>query len=155
MGKEGRQAVRCSDFAFARFRFLRRALLVHGHWYYWRISNTVQYFFYKNIVFNTPVVFFTIFSAYSTQVSFIVAFNILLLIIRKHLIFYALSSLCIPVFFLQCSTLLSPHCQSSFMVYSIKTSTIDNCWTIYTFIAPYLGIPEWVGYNFLNGICSV
>ena len=47
MGKEGRQAVRCSDFAFARFRFLRRALLVHGHWYYWRISNTVQYFFYK------------------------------------------------------------------------------------------------------------
>jgi phospholipid-translocating ATPase len=69
MGKEGRQAVRCSDFAFARFRFLRRALLVHGHWYYWRISNTVQYFFYKNIVFNTPVVFFTIFSAYSTQVS--------------------------------------------------------------------------------------
>ena len=89
MGKEGRQAVRCSDFAFARFRFLRRALLVHGHWYYWRISNTVQYFFYKvfycslyylllynnlyctlkNIVFNTPVVFFTIFSAYSTQVN--------------------------------------------------------------------------------------
>jgi len=88
MGKEGRQAVRCSDFAFARFRFLRRALLVHGHWYYWRISNTVQYFFYKNIVFNTPVVFFTIFSAYSTQVSFIFSIKILLLIILKHLIFY-------------------------------------------------------------------
>ena len=68
MGKEGRQAVRCSDFAFARFRFLRRVLLVHGHWYYWRVSSLVQYFFYKNIAFNTPVVFFTIFSAYSTQV---------------------------------------------------------------------------------------
>jgi phospholipid-translocating ATPase len=68
MGKEGRQAIRCSDFAFARFRFLRRVLLVHGHWYYWRVSSLVQYFFYKNIAFNTPVVFFTIFSAYSTQV---------------------------------------------------------------------------------------
>lgn len=68
MGKEGRQAVRCSDFAFARFRFLRRVLLVHGHWYYWRVSTLVQYFFYKNITFITPAVFFAIFSAYSTQV---------------------------------------------------------------------------------------
>lgn len=68
MGKEGRQAVRCSDFAFARFRFLRRVLLVHGHWYYWRVSTLVQYFFYKNITFITPAVFFSIFSAYSTQV---------------------------------------------------------------------------------------
>ncbi|XP_046654968.1 phospholipid-transporting ATPase IF-like [Daphnia pulicaria] len=67
MGKEGRQAVRCSDFAFARFRFLRRVLLVHGHWYYWRLSTLVQYFFYKNITFITPAVFFAIFSAYSTQ----------------------------------------------------------------------------------------
>ena len=32
MGKEGRQAVRCSDFAFGKFRFLKKALLVHGHW---------------------------------------------------------------------------------------------------------------------------
>ncbi len=68
MGKEGRQAVRCADFAFARFRFLRKVLLVHGHWYYWRVSTLVQYFFYKNIAFITPVVFFTIYSAYSTQV---------------------------------------------------------------------------------------
>ncbi|XP_046454878.1 phospholipid-transporting ATPase IF-like [Daphnia pulex] len=67
MGKEGRQAVRCADFAFARFRFLRKVLLVHGHWYYWRVSTLVQYFFYKNIAFITPVVFFTVHSAYSTQ----------------------------------------------------------------------------------------
>jgi phospholipid-translocating ATPase len=71
MGKEGRQAVRCSDFAFARFRFLRRVLLVHGHWYYWRVSTLVQYFFYKNITFITPAVFFAIFSAYSTQVCYL------------------------------------------------------------------------------------
>ena len=60
--------MRCSDFAFARFRFLRRVLLVHGHWYYWRVATLVQHFFYKNIVFITPAVFFSIFSAYSTQV---------------------------------------------------------------------------------------
>ncbi len=68
MGKEGRQAVRCSDFAFARFHFLRRVLLVHGHWYYWRVSTLVQYFFYKNITFITPAVWFCTYSAYSTLV---------------------------------------------------------------------------------------
>ena len=73
MGKEGRQAVRCADFAFARFRFLRKVLLVHGHWYYWRVSTLVQYFFYKNIAFITPVVFFTVHSAYSTQVKYVFA----------------------------------------------------------------------------------
>lgn len=69
MGKEGRQAVRCADFAFARFKFLRKILLVHGHWYYWRVASLVQYFFYKNMAFITPVVFFSIYSAYSTQVA--------------------------------------------------------------------------------------
>lgn len=69
MGKEGRQAARCSDFAFARFHFLRRVLLVHGHWYYWRVSTLVQYFFYKNLAFITPTVLFCIYSAYSTQVN--------------------------------------------------------------------------------------
>ncbi|XP_049950032.1 phospholipid-transporting ATPase IF-like isoform X1 [Schistocerca serialis cubense] len=67
VGKEGRQAVRCSDFAFARFRFLRRTLLVHGHWYYERISTLVLYFFYKNIFFITPQVFFQFHCLYSTQ----------------------------------------------------------------------------------------
>nr|CAD7264596.1 unnamed protein product [Timema shepardi] len=67
MGKEGRQAVRCSDFAFGQFRFVRRVLLVHGHWYYLRISTLVLYFFYKNIVFITPQLFFNFLSAFSTQ----------------------------------------------------------------------------------------
>ena len=47
MGKEGRQAVRTSDYAIARFKFLRRVLLVHGHFYYIRLATVVQYFFYK------------------------------------------------------------------------------------------------------------
>ena len=51
MGKEGTQAVRCSDYAIARFMFLQKALLVHGHWYYNRIAILILYFFYKVILF--------------------------------------------------------------------------------------------------------
>ena len=47
MGKEGRQAVRTSDYAVARFKFLWRVLMVHGNWYYTRAAIMVQYFFYK------------------------------------------------------------------------------------------------------------
>ncbi|XP_053404518.1 phospholipid-transporting ATPase IF-like isoform X2 [Mercenaria mercenaria] len=67
MGKEGRQAVRNSDYAFAKFHFLMKALLVHGHFYYIRIANLVQYFFYKNVAFITAQLFYTFFSAFSEQ----------------------------------------------------------------------------------------
>lgn len=46
-GKEGRNAARSSDFAFSKFKFLKRALLVHGYLYYTRIGILVNYFFYK------------------------------------------------------------------------------------------------------------
>ena len=36
MGKEGRAAVRASDIGFAKFHHLRKVILVHGHWYYYR-----------------------------------------------------------------------------------------------------------------------
>ena len=49
MGKEGRAATRAADFAFAKFRFLEKILLVHGHWFYHRMTILVHYFFYKNI----------------------------------------------------------------------------------------------------------
>ncbi|XP_042878523.1 phospholipid-transporting ATPase IF-like [Penaeus japonicus] len=67
MGKEGRQAVRCSDFGFAKFRFLKKMLLVHGHWNYVRVAVFVQFSFYKNVAFNTPIVFYSIWNAFSTQ----------------------------------------------------------------------------------------
>jgi phospholipid-translocating ATPase len=72
MGKEGRQAVRTSDYAIARFKYLRRVLLVHGHLYYIRLATVVQYFFYKVIInvvlqrfkiFHYLVVFFHVFNA--------------------------------------------------------------------------------------------
>ncbi|KAK4359559.1 hypothetical protein RND71_021788 [Anisodus tanguticus] len=37
-GQEGRQAVMASDFAMGQFRFLKRLLLVHGHWNYQRAN---------------------------------------------------------------------------------------------------------------------
>ncbi|XP_037780538.1 probable phospholipid-transporting ATPase IF isoform X1 [Penaeus monodon] len=80
MGKEGRQAVRCSDFGFAKFRFLKKMLLVHGHWNYVRVSVFVQFSFYKNVAFNTPIVFYSIWNAFSTQSLYeslaLTAFNI-------------------------------------------------------------------------------
>jgi hypothetical protein len=41
-GREGRAAVRAADFAFSKFRFLKKVLLVHGHWYYYRAATLVQ-----------------------------------------------------------------------------------------------------------------
>jgi phospholipid-translocating ATPase len=51
-GKEGRNAARSADFAFAKFKFLKRALLVHGYLYYTRIAILVNYFFYKVIIYT-------------------------------------------------------------------------------------------------------
>ena len=46
-GKEGRQAVRNSDYALPKLKHLKKLLLAHGHLYYVRIAHLVQYFFYK------------------------------------------------------------------------------------------------------------
>ena len=47
IGREGRQAARNSDYAIPKFKHLKKMLLVHGHFHYIRISELVQYFFYK------------------------------------------------------------------------------------------------------------
>lgn len=50
-GQEGRQAVMASDFSMGQFRFLKRLLLVHGHWNYQRMGYLILYNFYRNAVF--------------------------------------------------------------------------------------------------------
>lgn len=52
-GKEGRQAVRNSDYAIPKLKHLRKLLLGHGHLYYVRIAHLVQYFFYKVEIFSS------------------------------------------------------------------------------------------------------
>ena len=64
-GHEGRQAVMASDYAMARFRFLPRLLLVHGHWNYARLAHMIKYFYYKNAIFILLIFWFQIYSGFS------------------------------------------------------------------------------------------
>ncbi|KAG9443296.1 hypothetical protein H6P81_014636 [Aristolochia fimbriata] len=65
-GQEGRQAVMASDFAMGQFRFLKKLLLVHGHWNYRRIGYLVLYNFYRNAVFVLMLFWYILCTAFST-----------------------------------------------------------------------------------------
>eukprot|EP00002_Diphylleia_rotans_P003086 TRINITY_DN12068_c0_g1_i3.p1 TRINITY_DN12068_c0_g1~~TRINITY_DN12068_c0_g1_i3.p1 ORF type:complete len:1169 (+),score=197.15 TRINITY_DN12068_c0_g1_i3:63-3569(+) len=67
IGREGRQAVRASDYAIARFSFLRKLLFVHGRWCYRRMAVLIQYSYYKNMSFILPIIYFAFSSAYTGQ----------------------------------------------------------------------------------------
>uniref|UniRef100_A0A3P8YVM2 Phospholipid-transporting ATPase n=1 Tax=Esox lucius TaxID=8010 RepID=A0A3P8YVM2_ESOLU len=67
MGKEGRQAARNSDYAIPKFKHLKKMLLVHGHFYYIRIAELVQYFFYKNVCFIFPQFLYQFYCGFSQQ----------------------------------------------------------------------------------------
>ncbi|KAH9981426.1 hypothetical protein BGW80DRAFT_1270175 [Lactifluus volemus] len=69
-GEEGLQAVNSSDFAIAQFRFLKRLLLVHGHWSYARNGNMINNFFYKNIICIGVLWWFMIYSGWSSTFVF-------------------------------------------------------------------------------------
>uniref|UniRef100_A0A8C4SP12 Phospholipid-transporting ATPase n=1 Tax=Erpetoichthys calabaricus TaxID=27687 RepID=A0A8C4SP12_ERPCA len=66
-GKEGRQAVRNSDYAIPKLKHLKKLLLAHGHLYYVRIAHLVQYFFYKNLCFILPQFLYQFFCGFSQQ----------------------------------------------------------------------------------------
>ncbi|KAF8507334.1 phospholipid-translocating ATPase [Hysterangium stoloniferum] len=69
-GEEGLQAVNSSDYAISQFRFLKRLLLVHGHWSYARNGTMIINFFYKNIICIGVLWWFQIYCAWSTQYVF-------------------------------------------------------------------------------------
>ncbi|KAG5275744.1 hypothetical protein AALO_G00124090 [Alosa alosa] len=66
-GFEGSQAVQNADFALAQFRFLRRLLLVHGHWSNLRICLFLRYFLYKTTAFAFVHIWYSFFSGFSAQ----------------------------------------------------------------------------------------
>lgn len=66
-GKEGRNAARSADFAFAKFKCVKRALLIHGYLYYTRLTTLVHYFFYKNVTLVTCQLFYAGSTAFSIQ----------------------------------------------------------------------------------------
>lgn len=76
-GKEGRSAALSADFAFAKFKFIKRALLIHGYLYYTRAAMLVLYFFYKNFVFTIIQAYYAYFNAFSASVSKIFFFYLL------------------------------------------------------------------------------
>lgn len=67
LGREGRQAARSSDYAFGKFRYLSRLMLVHGHYSYHRATFTICFFFYKGVLLITPSVLFGTASLFSGQ----------------------------------------------------------------------------------------
>jgi phospholipid-transporting ATPase len=66
-GKEGLQAVQSSDYAITQFRFLKKLLMIHGHWNYRRISRVITYNFYKNIVLYMTQFWFSLYNMVSGQ----------------------------------------------------------------------------------------
>ncbi|EJD73724.1 transbilayer amphipath transporter protein 2 [Loa loa] len=66
-GQEGMQAVLASDYSIGQFRYLRRLLLVHGRWSYFRITKFLRYFFYKNFAFTLTHFWYSFFCGYSAQ----------------------------------------------------------------------------------------
>jgi phospholipid-translocating ATPase len=69
-GEEGLQAVNSSDYAIAQFRFLKKLLLVHGHWSYARNGIMIVNFFYKNIVCIGVLWWFQIYCGWSSSYVF-------------------------------------------------------------------------------------
>ena len=64
-GLEGQQAVKASDYAIGKFKYLKTLLFVHGRECYRRNSYATLYIFYKNILGTAPIFFYgmvTIFS---------------------------------------------------------------------------------------------
>ncbi|CAG8488568.1 5169_t:CDS:10, partial [Diversispora eburnea] len=66
-GQEGVQASMAADYSISQFKFLTRLLLVHGFWDYMRIAEMILNFFYKNVIWVFPVLWFSanIFYEYS------------------------------------------------------------------------------------------
>lgn len=152
LGKEGRQAARASDYAFGQFKSLARLLLVHGHFCYSRIAYTLQYFFYKEVVFILPVLFFGASALFSGQPLYDSW-----LLIFWNIFFSALPVLCYGIFEkdMQPSLLLAyPGLYKSYSQNSALSYTEFGIWTalgIWQAIVAYYG--SWLCF-LENGVVS-
>ena len=69
-GKEGVNAAQASDFAIHQFKYIWDLVLYHGRNNYIRNSELILYFFYKNVIFTIPQVYFAFVSDFSAQTIF-------------------------------------------------------------------------------------
>lgn len=102
-GKEGRQAVNCSDFAINRFHMLNRLLFVHGHLFYNRTANLIHYFFYKNLLFILPQFLYSFYNLSSAQSLYhpilLIGYN--LFFTSLPILLYGLNEVHIPEYILE------------------------------------------------------
>lgn len=64
LGEEGRQASNAADFAIPRFELLPDLIFSHGRLSYFRISNFILFFFYKNFLFTFPQIMYGFFTGF-------------------------------------------------------------------------------------------
>ncbi|KAG9321717.1 hypothetical protein KVV02_006631 [Mortierella alpina] len=66
-GQEGMQAAMASDYSITQFRFIRKLVIVHGHWGYMRIAEMILNFFFKNVLWVGAVLWFQIYCGFSAM----------------------------------------------------------------------------------------
>uniref|UniRef100_A0A0N4ZBE4 Phospholipid-transporting ATPase n=1 Tax=Parastrongyloides trichosuri TaxID=131310 RepID=A0A0N4ZBE4_PARTI len=66
-GQEGMQAVLSADYSIGRFKFLKTLLLIHGQWCYYRITESLLYLFYKNLVYCFVLFWYNFYNGVSTM----------------------------------------------------------------------------------------
>ena len=64
-GLEGQQAVKASDYAIGKFKYLKTLLFVHGRECYRRNSYATYYILYKNILICAPILMYGFLSVFS------------------------------------------------------------------------------------------
>ncbi|KAF9352980.1 hypothetical protein BGX26_009240 [Mortierella sp. AD094] len=81
-GQEGMQAAMASDYSITQFRFIRKLVLVHGHWGYMRIAEMILNFFFKNVLWVGAVLWYQIYCGFSGNLfydySFVSLYNLIL-----------------------------------------------------------------------------
>ncbi|GJJ70728.1 phospholipid-translocating ATPase [Entomortierella parvispora] len=81
-GQEGMQAAMASDYSITQFRFIRKLVLVHGHWGYMRIAEMILNFFFKNVLWVAAVLWFQIYCGFSANLfydyTFVSLYNLML-----------------------------------------------------------------------------
>ncbi|KAK3845797.1 MAG: hypothetical protein J3R72DRAFT_343700, partial [Linnemannia gamsii] len=93
-GQEGMQAAMASDYSISQFRFIRKLVLVHGHWGYMRISEMILNFFFKNVLWVAAVLWFQIYCGFSAMLfydyTFVSLYNLMLTAVPTRFIIYML-----------------------------------------------------------------
>ncbi|GBB89212.1 hypothetical protein RclHR1_01590017 [Rhizophagus clarus] len=148
-GQEGVQASMAADYSIAQFRFLSKLLLVHGHWDYLRISEMILNFFYKNVVWVFPVLWYQIFCMFSANIfydySFVQLYNMIFTVA--------------PVIILGATdqSVGKQYCQRFPIIYSLgirKSRYSKKLFTVYFFDGIWQSLTVYFTFYFINHLST-